>query len=215
MAKLTTTTYAILGLLARQPWSAYELTKHMQGSAVRAVWLRTESRLYLEFKNLVAHKLATDQQLSRGGRKRNVYTITPKGLEALDGWLQQPEGSFRIESEPLLKLLYTDLSEGSLEIQLGHMRKQLLDEATVALAAINHVNTQGFAFDQSASRNAMLVSLLTSILEARYQWLEASEARLALLKRKRSAKSILANAKQTYQDSAVTLTALIGRMGRH
>lgn len=93
------------------------------------------------------------------------------------------------------------------------MRKQLLDEATIALAAIDHVNIQGFAFDQNASRNAMLVALLIAILEVRYQWLEASEARLAQLKRQRSAKSILAGAKQTYQDSAVVLTALIRKLG--
>lgn len=212
MAKLTTTTYAILGLLARQPWSAYDLTKHMQQSGVRAVWPRTESRIYLEFKNLVAHKLATCRQQPRDKRKRSVYTITAKGLEALDTWLRHPEGSLRIESEPLLKLLYTDLSEGTLEIQLTHMRKELLETARLFLAAVSRVNTNGFFFKQNASRNAMLVSLLTSLVETRYQWLEAVEARLARLKRQRSEVSVLADAHQTYRESAAVLSALIRKM---
>src|SRR5690349_13448166 len=115
LGNLTTTTYAILGLLSRRPWSAYDLTQHMVRSAVRAVWPRTESRIYLEFKTLLDHKLATAHQEANGGRKRSVYTITAKGRTALKEWLQRAEGGFRVESEPLLKLHYSDLSPNSLE----------------------------------------------------------------------------------------------------
>ena len=45
VAKLTTTSYAILGLLRRRPWSAYELTKYMQHSGIRAVWPRIRGQV--------------------------------------------------------------------------------------------------------------------------------------------------------------------------
>ena len=88
MPKLTTTTHAILGLLQRRPWSAYELNKYMQRSAIRAVWPRTESRIYVEFKNLVALGLATSEKEMRQGRKRTLYKITPAGRRELRSWLK-------------------------------------------------------------------------------------------------------------------------------
>ena len=44
---LSTTTYAILGLLAVQPWSTYELTRQMDRSLGR-MWPRAQRKLYEE-----------------------------------------------------------------------------------------------------------------------------------------------------------------------
>ena len=52
MAELTTTSYAILGLLNIKPWSGYELTQQAQRS-LRYVWPKSESHLYAEPKRLV------------------------------------------------------------------------------------------------------------------------------------------------------------------
>jgi hypothetical protein len=49
MAELTTTSYAILGLLNIKPWSAYELTQQAQRS-LRYAWPKSESHLYAEPK---------------------------------------------------------------------------------------------------------------------------------------------------------------------
>jgi DNA-binding PadR family transcriptional regulator len=54
---LTTTSFALLGLLSVRPWSAYELTGQMK-RGMRHTWPRTETRVYQEPKNLVAHGLA-------------------------------------------------------------------------------------------------------------------------------------------------------------
>ena len=51
---LTTTSYAVLGLLAIKPWSSYELTQQMDRSLGR-VWPRAVSKLYEEPKKLVDH----------------------------------------------------------------------------------------------------------------------------------------------------------------
>ena len=58
MAKpLTTTSYAILGLLRLRSWTPYELAKQVQKS-LGWFWPRAERKLYDEPKNLVAHGLA-------------------------------------------------------------------------------------------------------------------------------------------------------------
>ena len=49
---LTTTSYAILGLLSVRSWSAYELTDQMK-RGLRYTWPRTETRIYQEPKHLV------------------------------------------------------------------------------------------------------------------------------------------------------------------
>ena len=54
---LTTTSFAILGLLAVQPWSTYELTRQMDRSLGR-IWPRAQSKLYEEPKKLVELGLA-------------------------------------------------------------------------------------------------------------------------------------------------------------
>ena len=87
MAKpLTTTSYAILGLLRLRSWTSYELAKQVQKS-LGWFWPRAERKLYDEPKNLVALGLATATDEHTGNRPRTVYAITPAGRKALRGWL--------------------------------------------------------------------------------------------------------------------------------
>src|SRR5689334_14194107 len=83
---LTTTSFAILGLLSVRPWSAYELTGQMK-RGLQYTWPRTETRIYQEPKNLVAHRLATARLEANGKRRRTVYSITSTGRRALARWL--------------------------------------------------------------------------------------------------------------------------------
>src|SRR5260370_32340563 len=75
---LTTTSFAILGLLSVRPWSAYELTGQMK-RGLRYTWPRTETPIYQEPKNLLAHGLATARTEATGERQRSVYSITAQG----------------------------------------------------------------------------------------------------------------------------------------
>ena len=104
---LTTTSYAVLGLLAIQPWATYDLAKLMRRS-LRFFWPRAESNLYAEPKRLVEAGLATAAEEWNGDRKRTVYSITDAGREALREWLASPSASPRLESEPHLRLLYAN-----------------------------------------------------------------------------------------------------------
>src|SRR4051795_2587089 len=88
-SELTTTSYAILGLLALKPWTTYELAQQM-GRALGQFWPRAESKLYEEPKKLVALGLARASAETVGRRPRTVYSITPKGRRALRAWVPQP-----------------------------------------------------------------------------------------------------------------------------
>ena len=104
---LTTTSYAILGLLAIQPWSTYELTRQMDRSLGR-FWPRAESKLYEEPKKLVAQGLAEATAEQVGRRPRTVYSITQEGRAALAEWLRTPGAGPVLEFEQLLKVWFSD-----------------------------------------------------------------------------------------------------------
>jgi PadR family transcriptional regulator AphA len=104
---LTTTSYAVLGLLSIKPWSSYELTQQMDRSLGR-IWPRAVSKLYEEPKKLVSHGLARTRTEQNGRRTRTVYAITAKGRRALATWLQQPGEGPALEFEQLLNVFFAE-----------------------------------------------------------------------------------------------------------
>jgi DNA-binding PadR family transcriptional regulator len=104
---LTTTSFAILGLLAIKPWTTYELAVQMERTLNRS-WPRARSRLYDEPKKLVAHGFAVATKDAVGRRPRTVYTITDPGRRALAEWLRTPGEGPSLEYEHLVKLFFAD-----------------------------------------------------------------------------------------------------------
>ncbi|MCW2545109.1 MAG: putative PadR family transcriptional regulator [Frankiales bacterium] len=104
---LTTTSYAILGLLAVKPWTTYELAQQMR-RALGQFWPRAESKLYEEPKKLVAHGLARATKETTGKRPRTVYSITPRGQRAMAAWVPEPAAGPVLEFEGLVKLFYAE-----------------------------------------------------------------------------------------------------------
>ena len=105
--RLTTTSYALLGLLAIRPWSTYELTQQMDRSLGR-IWPRATSKLYEEPKKLVALGFARSRVERVGERPRTVYSVTPKGRRALAAWMREPPAGPVLEAEPLLRMFFAD-----------------------------------------------------------------------------------------------------------
>lgn len=104
---LTTTSYAILGLLAVKPWTTYELAQQMR-RALGQFWPRAESKLYEEPKKLVAQGLAKATKATTGNRPRTVYSITAKGRRAMAAWVPRPSAGPVLEFEVLVKLFYAE-----------------------------------------------------------------------------------------------------------
>lgn len=110
MKELSTTSYAVLGLLALKPWTAYELSQQMQRS-MAFIWPRAERAIYDEPKNLVAHGLAKASSEPTGYRPRTVYRITAKGRRALATWLDGPSAPPAFESEAMVRATYAEYGD--------------------------------------------------------------------------------------------------------
>ena len=135
LPELTTTSYAILGLLSIKPWSTYELAKQMQRD-LRFVWPRAESNLYAEPKKLIAHDFASAHSEPRGKRRRTVYAITSAGRRALADWLGSPAAEPRWEAESLVKFIFA--TGGSTE-QLVENLRDFRQHATARWKAVEAV----------------------------------------------------------------------------
>ena len=57
LSRLSTTSYAVLGLLSLRSWTTYELAQQM-GRSLDRIWPRAESKVYEEPKKLVANGYA-------------------------------------------------------------------------------------------------------------------------------------------------------------
>jgi DNA-binding PadR family transcriptional regulator len=105
--RLTTTSYALLGLLAIQPWTAYELTQQMRRS-MHYLLPKSESLLYTECKKLAEAGLARVTHQRRGDRTRTRYHITAAGRRALRAWLDTEPAAPLFELEAMLRVLFAD-----------------------------------------------------------------------------------------------------------
>ena len=129
MPALTSTSYAVLALLALQPWTTYQLARQMERS-LGWIWPRAISRLYEEPKKLVAAGLAASRPGATGRRRSTVYTITPEGRQALAAWLAEPGSGPVLECEALVKIAYAD--QGSRDGLLANLAA-LVDDTTAKL----------------------------------------------------------------------------------
>jgi PadR family transcriptional regulator, regulatory protein AphA len=167
---LTTTSFAVLGLLAIQPWSTYELTRQMDRSLGR-VWPRAQSKLYEEPKKLVEHGLAGARVQAQGKRERTVYTITAKGRRELAAWLHTPGSGPVLEFEGLLKLFLADHGgKDDALATLAAARAWAVERNTDNLAAARAYLDGTARFQDRAAVNSLVGSFLTDFYAMVADW---------------------------------------------
>jgi len=137
----STTTYALLGMLAARSWTGYELTQQVRRS-LRFVWPTSEGHLYREQRRLVELGWATVTEEAAGQRTRKRYAITPAGRAALRRWLATEPDEPQLQVEGLLRAFYGD--NGSPADLARSLR------ATAESAAAMRAQLVGFARDYLA-----------------------------------------------------------------
>ena len=129
----STTSYALLGLLALRTWTTYELAKQVQRS-IGWFWPRAERKLYDEPKRLVEERWAVATREMTGARPRTVYDVTPAGRRALRRWLDEPPAPPTLEFEGMVKVFFAD--GGTLE-QLRATLTAIAAEADTRLTELD------------------------------------------------------------------------------
>ncbi|MHB8460689.1 MAG: helix-turn-helix transcriptional regulator [Candidatus Limnocylindrales bacterium] len=108
-ARLTSTSYLVLGLIEREgPSTPYELKRHV-ATTIGHFWSFPHALLYTEPPRLVELGLLTEER-EADGRRRRLFTITGRGRAAIRAWLARPSPEpTELRDAGLLQLFFADL----------------------------------------------------------------------------------------------------------
>jgi PadR family transcriptional regulator AphA len=122
---LSTTEFAVLGLLSFGPRSGYEL-KNAAEAGVGYVWTAAKSHIYGVLPRLVEGGYATTRRVTQERRPdKQVYRITRKGERAFMEWLEAPIEERSGRSPFLLKIFFGGLMSN--ETLAGHIKRKRAD----------------------------------------------------------------------------------------
>ena len=159
--KLTTTSYALLGHLAMQSWTMYDLAAQMRRN-IRFFYPRAESQVYEEPKRLVALGLAKAEKVASGRRVTTTYSITPAGQRELKRWLAEaPSRGAILEFEGLLRVFLAPFGdERDLAATLGEIRREIAGLIETAETIRNEYLAGKAPFQRYARTRAMVHDFL-------------------------------------------------------
>jgi DNA-binding PadR family transcriptional regulator len=161
----STTTYALLALLAIRPWTGYELTRQLRRS-LHYAWPRSEANLYNEQKQLVRLGWATVTKEYVGKRTRNRYEITPAGRRALRAWMHTEPDIPHLEVEGIVRMFFAD--QGSVDDLVQSIRTtgERAGDAVLELCElVDDYLVTGGPFPRRLHAVALAADLLTDLLE--------------------------------------------------
>jgi PadR family transcriptional regulator AphA len=134
--------HALLGMLAEEPASGYELTRTFERVLQRYAWHAHNSQIYPELKQLAADGLVTVAE--KGPRGRQTYAITEPGRAELRRWMLNPPDVFLVRNEFVLRLfLLTALEADEARAVLARMTAE-------SAAALAELREQVDKFDAAA-----------------------------------------------------------------
>jgi DNA-binding PadR family transcriptional regulator len=172
----TATSFAILGLLGVQPWTAYELVAQSRRS-LHWFWPRSEAHLYAELKRLVERGHAEAEVVEGRRGQRTRYTITPAGRAALQDWLRTEPAPPTLEIEGLLRVLLGDQGSvkdlrAALETTARHARE--LD--TDGRMLLQDLLTTGGPLPQRLHLTERLVTFYAEFISLLVRWCDETLA---------------------------------------
>ncbi len=121
---MNTLDYAILGLLARNPQSGYDLTQAMKHT-IAFFWLAHHSTIYPELRRLEHADLVTHEVVKQQERPdKKVYTLTAAGREALRRWVAEPTPLPSERDELMLKAFSAWLADPAEAAEMFRARER-------------------------------------------------------------------------------------------
>jgi PadR family transcriptional regulator AphA len=178
-SRITTSSYAVLALLAIQPWTAYELTQQATRS-LRFAWPKSERLLYSEPKKLVDHGLATAHDEPIGKRTRAVYTITNEGRAALQAWMTTSPEPPALEAEALLRLLFAE--NGSTDDLIAAL-DAMAEDAAEMYEQVTRINTDYLdgqhPFPERTHLSVLFATFQLELFDLMVKWVEFAKTEIA------------------------------------
>ena len=176
-ALMSTLGYAILGLLATQPRTGYDLARLMR-TPIGYMWTAHHSQIYPELARLEGGGLVAATVIDGPGpRDTKRYEITPTGLHALEDWVDSPLTEIARSALMLrvrgLWLLSPERSRAFLLTQREEYESRLatyaMEEAAFLLEADAVDDPTSYVFDEYATLRYGIMRVRETI--AWFDWL--------------------------------------------
>ena len=133
MTELSKPAYVVLGMIATGRRSGYAMSRAAK-EATRHFWATSDGQIYPQLKKLSDDGYIEGEREQRGGRERVIYSLTPKGREALDEWLNSGQKAhFELRDEGLLRLFFAE------ELSVDQLRAQIAIQQRRHRRAIEHL----------------------------------------------------------------------------
>ena len=164
--------YALLGALADQPRTGYELLKHFQQSLAYA-WPASHSQIYPELARLLEDGLI--EQTDAGARNSKTYAVTEAGVDQLRTWLRETEPDRRVRSDAALRTFFLWLLEP------GEAREQLEGERAYwqgVLEEFLRIQAEPTGHNKKARTFRIALEGGIQTVEARLAWLDDALAEI-------------------------------------
>jgi DNA-binding PadR family transcriptional regulator len=157
--------YALLGALADQPRTGYELLKHFQQSLAYA-WPASHSQIYPELARLLEDGLI--EQTGSGARNSKTYAVTEAGIAEIRAWLRDTTPDRRVRSDAALRTFFLWL------LDPAEARKQLEVERTYWQGVLDeflHIREEPTGHNKKARTFRIALEGGIRTVEARLAWL--------------------------------------------
>ena len=140
--------YALLGLLAEEPASGYDLAKRFERVLQRYAWHAQHSQIYPELNRMAVDGLIT--VVAEGARGRRTYAITDTGRADLRQWMVNPPDVIVVRNEFVLRLFLLST------LDPAEARRLLERTADAYTKQLEELRASVAAFDAAADPAARL-----------------------------------------------------------
>jgi DNA-binding PadR family transcriptional regulator len=170
---LTSFSYVVLTLIGQGGAGPHDLVRMARSG--RVYWDAAESQWYAEPKRLEGLGYLTATKGPGRTRARTHYTLTEKGRDALNSWMEAPARFPRIQNEAVVRLLAADIvgEQAALDSLLA-LRGEIADISAQLDAA------EAVAATIPSRKSYLLLNhrLARRIVQAHTEWLDEVEREL-------------------------------------
>lgn len=138
------TRYTILGMLAIENLSGYEMIKIIKSSTSH-FWSESEGQIYPTLAQCVKDGLATCKEYSaeKVSRPKKIYSITETGKKELTAWLKKEAQPSLTRNELLLKLFFgKNIPVDDNIHHIVHRQKEVESELTLYKKIRSEISTE-------------------------------------------------------------------------
>lgn len=178
-SRRTTSSNALLGLLALRTRTAYELT-HQVRRSLRWVWPRSEASIYTEIRRLHDDGLAHATQQQAHGRTRTSYEITDAGRDAVTAWLRDTDPiPPQVQIEQVLRVFFADIgTPEDLHRSLNVTRQQVTELLHELEPVIRESAGPDALYPGRAHLDALFIHFMVGFYEHVLSWCDDVETEL-------------------------------------